>query len=131
MNEIGDGGPAFPSVAIENGRAFISRLESNYRFEDEGRSLATNAEWDELKRCFEYMVECLAHSTLFIRSVKPLSEERAVEVMATAINDFEQRAYREAAQPEALPDDTGYMSDARAAFRALQGIATITAKEEV
>ena len=50
---------AFPMGAIENGRAFIDRLEAHYRFEDEGRSLASNAEWDELKRCFEYMADFL------------------------------------------------------------------------
>jgi len=50
---------AFPMGAIENGRAFIDRLEAHYSFEDDGRSLASNVEWDELKRCFEYMSDYL------------------------------------------------------------------------
>ena len=45
--------------AIENGRAFIGRLISNYRFEDSNRKLETNAEWDGLCQCFEYMAEYL------------------------------------------------------------------------
>jgi Lar family restriction alleviation protein len=62
--ETGQAKPAeqphdFPMGAIENGKAFIERLEANYRFEDDGRPLARNAEWDELKRCFDYMADYL------------------------------------------------------------------------
>jgi hypothetical protein len=57
---------AFPLGAIENGRGFISRLESNYRFEDSERPLSSNAEWDELKRCFEYMAEYLLSRAVLV-----------------------------------------------------------------
>lgn len=66
--------PSFLMGAIENGRAFIARLENNYRFEDDGRSLASNAEWDELKRCFEYMAEYLLSETGL--SPRELAEQR-------------------------------------------------------
>ena len=42
----------FPTGAIENGRAFIDRLETHYSFECEAGPLKNCTDWYELIRCF-------------------------------------------------------------------------------
>ena len=54
----------FPTGAIENGRTFFDRLEHHYKFECEGGSLENCGDWNELKRCFEYMADYLASQKL-------------------------------------------------------------------
>ncbi|EKO6267407.1 TPA: hypothetical protein IBF67_000098 [Escherichia coli] len=50
-----------PLGAIENGRAFADRLE-NYQFECEGGNLNMCSDWQEFRRCFEYLSEWAMHS---------------------------------------------------------------------
>ncbi|HCN5225554.1 TPA: hypothetical protein N6X20_002119 [Escherichia coli] len=50
-----------PLGAIENGRAFADRLE-NYHFECEGGNLNMCSDWQEFRRCFEYLSEWAMHS---------------------------------------------------------------------
>ncbi len=50
-----------PLGAIENGRAFADRLE-NYQFECEGGNLNMCSDWQEFRRCFEYLSEWVMHS---------------------------------------------------------------------
>lgn len=45
-----------PYGAIENGRAFADRLEA-YPFESQGGDLRLCTEWQEFRRCFEYLAE--------------------------------------------------------------------------
>ncbi|HCQ4373903.1 TPA: hypothetical protein OKT35_003164, partial [Escherichia coli] len=53
--------PDIPLGAIENGRAFADRLE-NYQFECEGGNLNMCSDWQEFRRCFEYLSEWAMHS---------------------------------------------------------------------
>lgn len=50
-----------PLGAIENGRAFADRLES-YQFECDGGNLNMCSDWQEFRRCFEYLSEWAMHS---------------------------------------------------------------------
>lgn len=52
-------GPDFPHGAIENGRAYIERLQSQYDFECQAGPLRLCSDFQELVRCFEYMAEYL------------------------------------------------------------------------
>ncbi len=45
----------FPLGAIENGRAFMDRVEHQYDFTCEAGPLASCYEWQEARRCFEYL----------------------------------------------------------------------------
>src|SRR3546814_725224 len=47
----------FPSGAIENGRAFADRLENDYSFECQGGPIRNCSDWQEFRRCFEYLAE--------------------------------------------------------------------------
>ena len=62
----------------------------------------------------------LARATL--PPVQPIGEDEAVEVMARAINAYEQESYHLDSgrlHPNEKPGDTGFMADARSAYRAL------------
>lgn len=59
----------FPTGAIENGRAFADQVESIYSFKDEnGHDLSTCHEWQEFRRCFEYMSDFIYTSQSVIQS---------------------------------------------------------------
>lgn len=47
----------FPLGAIENGRAFAERLEGDYSFQCEAGQLTDCVDWQEFRRCFEYLAE--------------------------------------------------------------------------
>ncbi|ROT45054.1 hypothetical protein [Pusillimonas sp. NJUB218] len=49
-----------PAGAIENGRAFADRLETDYSFECQGGPLRNCSDWQEFRRCFEYLAEWAA-----------------------------------------------------------------------
>ncbi len=51
-----------PLGAIENGRAFADRLENYYQFECDGGKLNMCSDWQEFRRCFEYLSEWVMHS---------------------------------------------------------------------
>lgn len=51
-----------PLGAIENGRAFADRLENHYQFECDGGKLNMCSDWQEFRRCFEYLSEWVMHS---------------------------------------------------------------------
>lgn len=47
-----------PNGAIENGRAFMERVEQLYDFTDgHGHQLANCSDWQEFVKCFEYLAE--------------------------------------------------------------------------
>jgi len=50
----------FPTGAIENGRAFIDRLETHYSFECEAGPLKNCTDWYELVRRFNYLADYVA-----------------------------------------------------------------------
>lgn len=51
-----------PLGAIEIGRAFADRLENYYQFECDGGKLNMCSDWQEFRRCFEYLSEWVMHS---------------------------------------------------------------------
>jgi hypothetical protein len=73
---------AFPMGAITNGRVFIGRLET-YGFEQEATTLNMCVDWDELKRCFEYMAEYILRP----QHTPAPSEEKWLYVQKQMIND--------------------------------------------
>ncbi|EAO8530040.1 TPA_asm: hypothetical protein G3V14_003862 [Salmonella enterica subsp. enterica serovar Typhimurium] len=72
-----------PLGAIENGRAFADRLE-NYQFECEGGNLNMCSDWQEFRRCFEYLSEWVMHS----QTEHPATDAFLDEVRAQAFNDL-------------------------------------------
>ncbi|EEX5806370.1 hypothetical protein DY302_002771 [Escherichia coli] len=72
-----------PLGAIENGRAFADRLE-NYQFECEGGNLNMCSDWQEFRRCFEYLSEWVMHS----QTEHPATDAFLSEVRAQAFNDL-------------------------------------------
>ena len=72
-----------PLGAIENGRAFADRLE-NYQFECEGGNLNMCSDWQEFRRCFEYLSEWAMHS----QTEHPATDAFLAEVRAQALNDL-------------------------------------------
>ena len=72
-----------PLGAIENGRAFADRLE-NYQFECEGGNLNMCSDWQEFRRCFEYLSEWAMHS----QTEHPATDAFLAEVRAQAFNDL-------------------------------------------
>ncbi|EEW1027965.1 hypothetical protein ED202_04275 [Escherichia coli] len=71
-----------PLGAIENGRAFADRLE-NYQFECEGGNLNMCSDWQEFRRCFEYLSEWAMHS----QTEHPATDAFLAEVRAEARNE--------------------------------------------
>ncbi|EIY2722168.1 hypothetical protein MMK92_000230 [Escherichia coli] len=76
--------------AIENGRAFADRLE-NYQFECEGGNLNMCSDWQEFRRCFEYLSEWAMHSQTehpatdaFLAEVRAQGVEMAMEHMQSS-----------------------------------------------
>ena len=68
-----------PLGAIENGRAFADRLE-NYQFECEGGNLNMCSDWQEFRRCFEYLSEWVMHS----QTEHPATDDFLAEVKTEA-----------------------------------------------
>lgn len=71
-----------PLGAIENDRAFADRLE-NYQFECEGGNLNMCSDWQEFRRCFEYLSEWAMHS----QTEHPATDAFLAEVRAEARNE--------------------------------------------
>lgn len=71
-----------PLGAIENGRAFADRLE-NYQFECEGGNLNMCSDWQEFRRCFEYLSEWVMHS----QTEHPATDAFLAEIRAEARNE--------------------------------------------
>ncbi|EPE0496620.1 TPA: hypothetical protein KHV26_003510 [Escherichia coli] len=72
-----------PLGAIENGRAFADRLE-NYQFECEGGNLNMCSDWQEFRRCFEYLSEWAMHS----QTEHPATDAFLAEIERKAIRKF-------------------------------------------
>ncbi|EFC7604364.1 hypothetical protein G5G57_001338 [Escherichia coli] len=72
-----------PLGAIENGRAFADRLE-NYQFECEGGNLNMCSDWQEFRRCFEYLSEWVMHS----QTEHPATDAFLAEVRAQGVEMF-------------------------------------------
>ncbi|MGT7787962.1 hypothetical protein ACRWZK_12875 [Escherichia coli] len=70
-----------PLGAIENGRAFADRLE-NYQFECEGGNLNMCSDWQEFRRCFEYLSEWAMHS----QTEHPATDAFLAEVRAQGVD---------------------------------------------
>ncbi|ELK1313247.1 hypothetical protein QI814_002125 [Escherichia coli] len=71
-----------PLGAIENGRAFADRLE-NYQFECEGGNLNMCSDWQEFRRCLEYLSEWAMHS----QTEHPATDAFLAEIRAEARNE--------------------------------------------
>ncbi|HGW3885965.1 TPA: DUF4752 domain-containing protein [Escherichia coli] len=71
-----------PLGAIENGRAFADRLE-NYQFECEGGNLNMCSDWQEFRRCFEYLSEWAMHS----QTEHPATDAFLAKIRAEARNE--------------------------------------------
>ncbi|HAV8145569.1 TPA: hypothetical protein JLU44_000497 [Escherichia coli] len=74
-----------PLGAIENGRAFADRLE-NYQFECKGGNLNMCSDWQEFRRCFEYLSEWAMHS----QTEHPATDAFMAEVRAQGVEMFGQ-----------------------------------------
>ena len=74
-----------PLGAIENGRAFADRLE-NYQFECEGGNLNMCSDWQEFRRCFEYLSEWAMHS----QTEHPATDAFLAEVREQGVEMFAQ-----------------------------------------
>ncbi|HAW2034559.1 TPA: hypothetical protein JLO34_000191 [Escherichia coli] len=74
-----------PLGAIENGRAFADRLE-NYQFECEGGNLNMCSDWQEFRRCFEYLSEWAMHS----QTEHPATDAFLSELRAQGVEMFGQ-----------------------------------------
>ena len=72
-----------PTGAIENGREFFRRLEDVYAFECEGGALSNCAEWQELRRCFDALVDHVAEQS----SALEAANKRAGEAEAAGVTD--------------------------------------------
>ncbi|ELW9330573.1 hypothetical protein SIO49_003605 [Citrobacter freundii] len=79
-----------PLGAIENGRAFAERLEA-YPFECQSGNLNMCSDWQELRRCFEYLSEWAMHSQAetpatdaFLAEVRAQGVEMAMEHMQSS-----------------------------------------------
>ncbi|EFG0194711.1 ead/Ea22-like family protein [Escherichia coli] len=77
-----------PLGAIENGRAFADRLE-NYQFECEDGNLNMCSDWQEFRRCFEYLSEWAMHS----QTEHPATDAFLAEVRAQGVEMFAECAY--------------------------------------
>lgn len=74
-----------PLGAIENGRAFADRLE-NYQFECEGGNLNMCSDWQEFRRCLEYLSEWAMHS----QTEHPATDAFLSELRAQGVEMFGQ-----------------------------------------
>lgn len=53
----------FPLGAIENGRTFADRLETDYSFECLGGPLRNCSDWQEFRHCFDHLAKWVMHQT--------------------------------------------------------------------
>lgn len=67
---------------LMRGRAFADRLE-NYQFECEGGNLNMCSDWQEFRRCFEYLSEWAMHS----QTEHPATDAFLAEIRAAARNE--------------------------------------------
>ena len=71
-------GAAIPSGAIENGREFFRRLEEHYEFKDDsGHPLKNSYEYEQVKLCFETLVNSAADLET-LRSVRDALKFEAI-----------------------------------------------------
>lgn len=92
-----------PLGAIENGRAFADRLE-NYHFECEGGSLNMCSDWQEFRRCFEYLSEWAMHSQTehpatdaFLAEVRAQGVDAAIEAAKNlVVQEYEYKDFKAA-----------------------------------
>ncbi|EJN3619575.1 hypothetical protein NPW74_000464 [Escherichia coli] len=76
-----------PLGAIENGRAFADRLENHYQFECDGGKLHMCSDWQEFRRCFEYLSEWVMHS----QTGYPATDAFLAEVRAQGVEMFSEK----------------------------------------
>lgn len=75
----------FPMGAIENGRAFMNRIEQHYDFEGEAGPLRNCYEWQELRRCFDHLAAwALPHASSI--PTPPEASDDLVEQVARIID---------------------------------------------
>lgn len=92
-----------PLGAIENGRAFADRLE-NYQFECEGGNLNMCSDWQEFRRCFEYLSEWVMHSQTehpatdaFLSEVRAQGVDAAIEAAKNLVaQEYEYKDFKAA-----------------------------------
>ncbi|UMR72098.1 hypothetical protein [Escherichia coli] len=92
-----------PLGAIENGRAFADRLE-NYQFECEGGNLNMCSDWQEFRRCFEYLSEWVMHSQTehpatdaFLAEVRAQGVDAAIEAAKNlVVQEYEYKDFKAA-----------------------------------
>ncbi|HAY0620863.1 TPA: hypothetical protein JS351_002703 [Escherichia coli] len=90
-----------PLGAIENGKAFADRLE-NYQFECEGGNLNMCSDWQELRRCLEYLSEWAMHS----QTEHPATDAFLADIQAVAFNELRAAFVRHAKVAELDDADT-------------------------
>ena len=73
------GAPEFPLGAIENGRAFMDRVEHNYDFQSEGGPLGMCSDWLDARNCFEHLALWATAANPLLRHVDRLSAELVAE----------------------------------------------------
>ncbi|HDX7718536.1 TPA: hypothetical protein RPO81_000778 [Escherichia coli] len=95
-----------PLGAIENGRAFADRLE-NYQFECEGGNLNMCSDWQEFRRCFEYLSEWVMHS----QTEHPATDAFLAEVRAQGVDAAIEAAKNLVAQEYECKDFKAAQSD--------------------
>ncbi|ENE3330443.1 hypothetical protein ABNB29_000099 [Escherichia coli] len=104
-----------PLGAIENGRAFADRLE-NYQFECEGGNLNMCSDWQEFRRCFEYLSEWAMHS----QTEHPATDAFLAEIERKAIRKFI-NSIEHILRDKLSPYDTEEMLEAMRIFLEEQG----------
>ncbi|EFA7375260.1 hypothetical protein C4N81_003458 [Escherichia coli] len=95
-----------PLGAIENGIAFADRLE-NYQFECEGGNLNMCSDWQEFRRCFEYLSEWAMHS----QTEHPATDAFLAEVRAQGVDAAIEAAKNLVAQEYEYKDFKAAQSD--------------------
>lgn len=71
-----------PLGAIENGRVFADRLESDYSFECQAGPLRNCSDWQEFRRCFEHLAEWAMHAP---QSAESAETEEDIEAAAKTL----------------------------------------------
>jgi hypothetical protein len=98
-----------PNGAIENGRAFMERVEQLYNFTDEhGHQLANCSDWQEFVKCFEYLVEHTAPPEL-AELQATIAEQRqllATRVEASRLDEANETIARLMAENERLKSES-------------------------
>ena len=72
-----------PCGAIENGRAFIDRLEA-YPFESQGGDLKMCSDWQSLVQCFDYLAEFARGNDI----QTPATDAFTAELRAKGVGEF-------------------------------------------